>query len=388
MLSTPTAPRTGTDETGAHHDGERGSIVMSMLVIMVMGALAATMFTYSQSMSRASVRQEQQRTVIDGVDAAITHAASRIELGEPASFSGTGSIDEVDYRYEAVKNSTLNWTVSATATLASDTFGTISRASTATFTGTYAGDSPYALFTSAGMRLGSNNFSISEPIGSNGSVSVQGDATDLAIHTFAPSGSCVGCTNASQESPTWPTPEPETPTTYQNCPLATLTESNGRQSTVYGLLGTLDGKNGVPFRCTFNTGNSVFGHRPAIIYERITVRNPPVIIHVDSRVTVWFLRVEANIGGDPRDFIVEAVGGPTDAGGYEYGRFFEDGTEMVGILDAPSRDVTVDTGIDITGKMTVGSLSFSQQSLEVTADPRVVDARIEWTASDWHAVSS
>ncbi len=360
---------------------------MSMLVIMIIGALAATMFTYSQSMARTTVRQEQQRTVIDGVDAAIAHASSRIELGEASSFTGTGSIDDVDYQYEATMNSTLNWTVSASATLVSDMFGTISRASTATLTGTYVGDSPYALFAASGLRIASDNFALSEPIGSNGSVSVQGDATDLRIHTFAPSGSCSGCTNQSPQSPTWPTPEPATPTDFQNCPTATLTESDGRVSTVYQFSGIVDGKNGIPFRCTFDSDNQVFGHYPTILYETITTTNPPVIIHVESGVNLWFIRTEANVGGDPREFVVEAVGEPTDADGYEYGRIYDDGIEMTGVLNAPSRDLTVDTGIDITGKMIVGSLDFSRQSLRVTADSRVVDSEIEWTASDWHSVS-
>ncbi len=371
-----------------HLDNERGSVIMSMLVVMIIGALVATMFVYSQAGARGSMRQEIQRSVTDGVDAGMAHAMSRIELGETATFSGNGSIDDVGYTYRATKDADLQWSVTATATANTTMFGTLSRAAEATVTGTYRGDSPYALFTASGMSIASNNFSVSEPVGSNGGVTVSGDAQRLAIHTFTPSGSCSGCTNQTTRSPTWPTPEPPTPTTYQNCPLATLTESNGRRSTVYGLLGTLDGKNGVPFRCTFRTGNSVFGHYPAIIYETVKVRNPPVIIHVDSRVSLWFLRADLNPGGDPRDFIVEAVGGPTDAGGYEYGRFFDDGTTMTGVLNAPSRDVTVETGVNITGKMTVGSLTFSQQSLEVTADPRVVDAKIDWTASGWHAVAT
>ncbi len=379
----PTAER--ASEGG--REGERGSVIMSMLVLMVIGMLAASMFAYSQSSARASMRQEMQRSVTDGLDAAMANAMSRIELGENSSFTGSGTINDVSYTYTATKEATLSWTVEATASRSSSALGSISRGASASLTGAYAGDSPYALFTTKGMRISSNNHALSEPIGSNGAVSVSGNARGLAIHTFTPSGSCTGCTNQTTQSPTWPTPQPPDPTDYQNCPQATLTQTNGNRSRVYGFLGTVDGKNGKPFRCTFRTDNPYFGHWPTILYQTVNIINPPVIIHVDSKVTLWFLRANLNPGGDPRDLIVEAVGGPTSGGGYEYGRFFDDGTKMTGILDAPSREVTVDTAFDITGRATLGSLTFTNNSLRVSADARVVDATIEWTSSAWHSVA-
>ncbi len=368
-------------------DSERGSVIMSMLVVMVIGLLAASMFTYSQANARATLRQEAQRSVTDGLDAAMANAISRIELGDTASFSGSGTINGVSYTYAATKNATLKWAIQATATRSTPVSGSITRAATTTMTGTYAGKSPYALFASRSLQISNDNFALSEPIGSNGAVTVSGDARALAMHTFAPAGSCTGCTNQTTQSPAWPTPQPANPTTYQNCPTATLTDANGNRSQVYGFLGTVDGKNGNPFRCTFRTGNPYFGHYPTILYQTVNVINPPVIIHIDSKVTLWFLRADLNPGGDPRNFIVQAVDGPTSGGGFEYGRFFDDGTKMTGILNAPSRDVTVDTGVDVTGQMTVGSLTFKGTSLEVTADARVVDATINWKSSEWHAVN-
>lgn len=367
-------------------NAEEGSVVTAILVVMIIGALAATMFTFSQASARGSVRQEIQRSVIDGVDAGIAHASARIEQGERASFTGSSAVDDVRYTYRAERRNALDWTISVEATHESEVFGVSARSASARMVGRYDGDNPYALFTSTGLSISTDAVAVSEPIGSNGRVTVAGPAQDLIVHTFAPSGSCSGCRNAIDQSPAWPVIEPATPATSRACPHAILTESNGRQSRVYGFLGTLDGRNGVPFRCTRRDGNDVFGHYPTIIYQTINIVNPPVIIHVDATVTLWFLRANVNPGGDPRDFVVEAVGGPTDANGYEFGRFFEDGTTMTGILNAPSRQVRVETGVNITGAMTVGSLEATANSLEVTADPRVVDNMIDWTISDWRTI--
>ncbi|MEZ5225702.1 MAG: hypothetical protein R2710_03235 [Acidimicrobiales bacterium] len=317
----------------------------------------------------------------------MANAMSRIELGENASFTGSGSIDQVQFTYTATRTATLAWTVEASATRTTTATGTIERAASASVTGTYRGSSPYALFTKTALSITNNNFALSEPIGSNGAISVSGNASSLAFHTFVPSGSCTGCTNATSQSPTWPTTEPATPSNTRSCPLAVLTDEYGRQSNVYGFLGTLDGKNGQPYRCTFRTDNPYFGHYPAIIYQTINIINPPLVIHIDSKVTLWFLRANVNTGGDPRNFTVQAVGGPTSGSGFEYGRFWDDGTKLTGVINAPSREVRVDTGIDVTGRMMVGSLTFSANSLKVTADSRVVDATIDWTSSSWHAVA-
>ncbi|MEZ5225703.1 MAG: hypothetical protein R2710_03240 [Acidimicrobiales bacterium] len=63
MLNTRHLPvATATSDPRDDRPGERGSVVMSMLVLMVIGLLVASMFTYSQASARGSMRLEVQRS--------------------------------------------------------------------------------------------------------------------------------------------------------------------------------------------------------------------------------------------------------------------------------------------------------------------------------------
>ncbi len=366
-------------------EGERGSVVMAMLVMMVLAGLTAALMAYSQSSLRNTAYRALQDEALGGVDVAMAEATARIELGESGSFTGAGTLNNVRYQYTTTKETPYRWTVYADATAARGT-NSAATAVTATIVGTSGGTDPYALFVVDAMDLNSDNVAISEPIGTNGRVKVKKSQADILIHLYEPDGSCNGCTRTETRSPAYPIVQPTTPSPARSCPLATLTQSNGVRSTVYGFLGTVDGQNGVPYRCRFDDRNDPLGHRPAIIYQTITIRNPPLIIHVDEDVTLWFLRANVNPGGKASDFIVEAVGGPSRRGKYEYGQLWDDGLGMVGVLDAPMREIDVNS-VDLTGRMTIGNLDIKKGSFSVIADPSVVDSRITWTIQDWQRVT-
>lgn len=366
-------------------DGEQGSVVMAMLVLLILAGLTAAVMAYSQSALRNTAYRTLQDEALGGVDVAMAEATARVELGESASFTGAGTLDNVRYQYTATKETTSRWTVYADATA---TRGTTSAATavTATVVGANGGRDPYALFVVDSMDLNSDNVAISEPIGTNGKVKVKKSTADHLIHLYEPNASCDGCNRTETRSPTYPIVQPATPSPSRSCPLATLTQSDGTRSTVYGFLGTVDGRSGVPYRCTFDDRNDPLGHRPAIIYQTITIKNPPLIIHVDQDVTVWFLRANVNPGGKAGDFIVQAVGGPSKRGKYEYGQLWDDGLGMVGVLDAPMRSLDVNS-VDLRGRMTIGNLDVKKGTFSVIADPSVVDSTVTWTIQDWQRVA-
>ncbi|MGE0881510.1 MAG: hypothetical protein AB7L13_23800 [Acidimicrobiia bacterium] len=94
---------------------ERGSIVIAVAALSVIASLGAVIITRAIANTRSTLAAQQRAAATALLDYAASIATARIDLGESASFTDTGTINGVDWGLGASKVDDDHWTVRVAA---------------------------------------------------------------------------------------------------------------------------------------------------------------------------------------------------------------------------------------------------------------------------------
>ncbi|MEZ5411988.1 MAG: hypothetical protein R2761_28390 [Acidimicrobiales bacterium] len=315
-------------------DAEQGSVILSVLVLLVISLLAALAF----STARRSLAQGAQATDQGRADATaeigVYEAFARIDRGASAAFTGSGRAGGVDYSYRADLATPNQWTIRSEATS-----GPVTRALTATV----GRDAryPYTLFADERLVSDQNRGLVTGRVGTNGVALVTGRPPGDQQDLYSPGGTCDGCDHAvAVDGPRKLDPVTMPVGVPPGCPADGL------------FLGIVDGRSGQPVVCDDPA-------LPVVFQGDVTIVNPPLVVYVGRSVPLTLDGATVNRLGRAADVQLYAAGDPTDP----ESRVLAEGMDLTGLLYAPGRSMAVNTA-DLSGSLTI-------RVLEIAADGQV-----------------
>ena len=354
------------------HRGERGSIVVAMLVLMVLTLLVTAVMARSIGNQRSVSRDQQYDSALATADGGMSDAYFRIINGATTTFTEDAPFGDGTYEYTATKVSDNEWTVTSSGTVN----GVEHRIQATVVAGVLY---PFALFTNQSIDInglgtgcctsynsttGATNTGHAW-LGSNGNISCHGVNGDAQVY-YTPTGSQSGCTNPLQEPGPFELADPVLPASTQACPAGGTFPS------------TINGQSGLTFDCSgqdieFSTSSAT------------TVSNGPVIIYVDGTGSVDLSDASINQTGNAAHFRI-LVNGPLDVDlGNRVARW-----GMRGVLYAPQSDL-VANGCKFTpdGSVVVNSYRCNGgPHMDVRYDESLLEVTGAWVTEDWHEVAS
>ncbi|MEO8697340.1 MAG: hypothetical protein ABI658_27805 [Acidimicrobiales bacterium] len=297
--------------------GERGSVVMAMLVLMIFSMLTGIAVDRVITMSHRTTRQRDRIAAVEAADGALVAGYARIDRDEVAAFSQSGMLGAGSYRVVATPSGADNWVLKGTGTR-----GT----ATAAFTASLTRDRlyPFVLYTSTSLLISGPGTGIGGPVGSSGSMQWKGLTAKFQQHLVGASAKCKGCTVPvvdPAERTYAPAPRP-TDKKAQPCPIGGV------------FTGAVDGKAGVPFRCE---------KEDVAFVDTVTVANGPLVVWVGPGPSVTVAGATVNQKGVASDFVLHKVDGGGDLVDLEK-------ATIVGVIDAPGTSIAVTT-LDLTGAL-------------------------------------
>lgn len=182
-----------------HRRGEDGSLLMSMLAVLMVTTIAVTLFAYVVMGNRTTRQDRSFQTSVTGADAGLHYALTDVTFNGAAASpgdtrTGTGTIGDVEYTWTATKSATGEWDVEATGTA-----GVGENVSTRTFVASITQKTLFSLGAFADLAFvmrgsndvlsydsstGATNTGLGS-IGSNGTVSVSGNGYADVVYLFA-----------------------------------------------------------------------------------------------------------------------------------------------------------------------------------------------------------
>lgn len=338
---------------------ERGSVVLSMFVLMILLLLSASLLARSQSQLLASAGSTDAAAAEAGAEQGIAEAIARLDAGERGDFSGTGAIAGGIYRFDAAQVSATSYVVQAEGEIDG-----VVRAIDVTVGGQPTENLPYTLFINTMASFTDNGRAITGLVGTNGPLAVSGTPPGDTVDLFGPAATCTSCPVTTSFPEQRDVPDPEVPTgTSQTCP------RSGRFS------GIINGRTGTPFVCD----PSSVARSQVTFQNTVTVINGPLIVYVRTGLDIEFRRATVNAGGDPSDFQLTAEGDRDwlDAAG----------SDISGVLYAPGRDSTLEA-VDIFGSFTIGDLTVPAGSGAGMSAPAATGGSdvSGWSVESWERV--
>ncbi|MEO8694260.1 MAG: hypothetical protein ABI658_12130 [Acidimicrobiales bacterium] len=311
-----------TRRRAAHITGERGSVVMAMLVLMIFSTLTGIAVDRVIALSHRMTHQRDRIAAVEAADGALAAGYARIDRNESAAFSQSGALGAGNYQVVASPTDPDNWVLKGTGT---------SRTATASFTASLTRDRlyPFVLYTSTSLLISGPATGIAGPVGSSGSMRWTGLTARFEQHLVGAAATCSGCTQPvvdAAERTYAPAPRPSD-SEAQPCPIGGV------------FTGAVDGRVGAPFRCESDDVSFV---------DTVTVVNGPLVVWVGAGPSVTLAGALINQGGIASDFILHKV----DGGGEVLD--IEDAT-IVGVIDAPGTSIVVTT-LDLSGGLIAASL--------------------------------
>lgn len=318
---------------------DRGNVLLTMPVLMVVVLLAAAMFARSHlALDRSRTDTDDARATA-AAELAVHEAFARIDAGETARFSGSGSVDGTDFEYTASPRSAASWDIAAEATSTDFT-----RALAAVIS--REPQHAHSLFVVGDSSFDRNTGRITGRVGTNGAMTVTGPSPGSQQELYRPDGSCRGCTNATTlDGPRAidPVEAPVGPT--QPCPPdGTFT-------------GVVDGRSGVAVVCDDPATDVEF-------VGDVTIVNPPLIVYVGSEVPLVLDTARINRPGPAADFQLFVDGVNTDA----VSDISATDTRLDGLVHAPGRSIRTDD-LEVVGSLTLDELTVPRRGrVAISAD--------------------
>ncbi|MDH5291800.1 MAG: hypothetical protein OEY41_17535 [Acidimicrobiia bacterium] len=323
-------------------DTERGSVILSVLVLLVASLLAALAFaTARRSLAQGAQAADQGRADATA-EIGVYEAFARIDQAATAAFTGSGQAGGVGYSYRADLVTPNQWTIRSEATS-----GPITRALTATV----GRDTryPYTLFVDERLVSDQNRGRIAGRVGTNGTALVTGRPVGDQQDLFTPSGTCDHCNHpATLDGPRKLEPVTMPVGVPPNCPEGGL------------FLGVVDGRSGQPVVCDDPA-------LPVVFQGDVTIVNPPLVVYVGRSVPLTLDGATVNRLGKAANVQLYVAGDATDA----ESRVLAERANLTVLLFAPGRSMALDTA-DLTGSLTIRVLEIAQRGrVDVTDDPSV-----------------
>lgn len=98
--------------------GDSGSILVASAAIAILATLGAVILDRTMATSRATLAEQKRAAAIAVADYAVTAVVARIDLGESATFTDSGTVSGVAWSATATKVDIDNWTVAVAAGVA------------------------------------------------------------------------------------------------------------------------------------------------------------------------------------------------------------------------------------------------------------------------------
>ena len=306
-----------------HASGERGSVVVAMLVLMILATLTGIAVDRVITTSHRTTYQRDRLAALEAAEGALAVGYARVDRGQATAFTQSGTLGLGSYTVQATPSDADNWVLRGTGTR---------RAATASFTATLTRDRlyPFVLYTSTSSDIVGPSTGIEGPVGSSGAMRWTGLTAMFEQHLVGAGATCVGCTRPvvdTAERTYTPEPRPAD-SEAQPCPVGGV------------FTGVVDGMAGRPFRCEAEDVHFT---------GTVTVANGPMVVWVGPGRSVAMTDALVNVGGLAQDFVLHKV----DTGAET---FAIDGATIVGVIDAPATSFQV-SELDLTGTLVAAAVA-------------------------------
>lgn len=332
MLSRHRAP------TAPPADPEQGSVILSVLVLLVISLLAAVAFTTARRSLAQGTQAADQGRADATAEIGVYEAFARIDQGAAAPFTGSGRAGGIGYSYRADVVAPNQWSIRSEATA-----GLITRAVTATV----GRDTryPYTLFVDERLESDRNRGRIAGRLGTNGAALVSGPVPGDQQDLYRPDGSCDRCTHpVTLDGPRELEPVTMPVGVPPNCPTGGL------------FLGIVDGRSGQPVVCDDPAV-------PVVFQGNVTIVNPPLVVYVGRSVPLTLDGATVNRLGPAADVQLYVAGDTADP----ESRVLAERADLTGLLYAPGRSMAVGTA-SLTGSLTIRVLEIGPDGQVTIAD--------------------
>lgn len=344
---------------------EQGSVALAMVVLMVLTLLGMAVIARSQSDLRATASDSEELAARGGAEQGLAEALGRIVAGERSDFSGSGSLPDGTYRYEATALDGRSFEIYAESEIDGVRRAVI---------GTVGGAERYrhSLFVTSSASFDDNLGRIDGVVGSNGPLRISGSVPGDRHELFGPAADCTACPSPTRFDDALELPSPSPPDAadvpggrFQTCP------SDGVFS------GVVSGRGGQPFVCSIAdvTGGIVS------FDGLVAVTDGPLIIHVADDLDVALTDATVNAGGDATDLQLFLAG---DGG---RARVEMQNSRIDGVVYAPGRILDGD-GMAIVGSLTIGEVIIERgESFSIAAANELAVFEVSgWQLSSWSVV--
>jgi Tfp pilus assembly protein PilX len=344
--------------------GERGSVAVVIIVLMVLTLLSMGVVARTLSSQRQVRTNQDFNAGLAGADAGVSDALFLLDQGQSATFSNSGTAGKSTFSYTATKVDTNTFTIASKGTVNGVTHQVVGTAKrTVRF--------DYAMFAVTSIDFNGNcNGTPLPSMGSTGSINTNGNSPCASLYDCYLPGHGP-CPPASQNgrilNQTHPEPDPVAPTSgTQACPAGGSFPA------------TIDGQNGTPFVC--NTAGQT------VTFQSTTnVTNGPVIIYVTAgTVDPGCKSINRGTGTSAVNFQLYV----TPAQTWTWNGSCQ--TAITGAIYAPHASVTVNGGkFDLTG-----SLFADQVRINGVPNSSFTDSTLSsivlanWRVSGYHEASS
>ncbi len=332
-------------------------MVIALMVLMIIALLGAAALSRSQSSLHAVQLNVDRATASSGAERGLAEAVSRLEHGESPPFASV-KLDLQDgvYWYEVTKLNSTAVEIYAVA----EVNGAI-RAIEATVNGT--NNRGYTIFATERIVSDDNKGAITGRVGTNGEFRVFGRAPGDEQEIFSPKGECLNCPNLIRSVGPMAVPEPEFPT-----------GPNQACASIQQFHTAIDGENGIPYVCE--------GKGFVIFAGPIEIKNPPLVIYIDSPRQIYFYGSVLNQGGSASDVQIYVKSEPKDPA-----EMYLFSADLTSTIYAPGRDLQpVDT--NITGSIVMKNLQINDGWL-FSAKPdkaTTIQSPTGWRVTSWEEV--
>lgn len=320
--------------------GERGSVVLVMVVLMIIGSLGVAVLLRAQSDLEATATLQRTDRASLAAERGVIEALALIRSGERGTFDGAGTSDGVDaYRFEAVQVAVDRFEVTASATVDG-----IDRTLRAVVAGTLDQTDDALITTHVAFDSDNARGTIDGAVATLGTMRVDGLSPGTRQYLLGPAATCDGCTAPIVVDDAPDLDEPARPSgPVQACPddwTAPL----------------VDGGAGTPIVCD-DPG------RPVVIGTSVEVTNGPLVVWIGPGVPVDLRAARLNPSGPVDDLTIAIASDRRAPAG-----LLADDAAIRGTVTAPGRTLEVDQ-LTLQGRLTVGTLRITPfGSVDVTDD--------------------
>ena len=260
--------------------GERGSVPLAMLVLMLITLLGVAVVARGQNSIEGAALDSDAAAAQAGAEQGLAEAIARIDAGEGGRFNGKGTLPTGEFRYEVTAVDAQSFSVYAEAEVDG-----VTRAIDADVGGREL--YPYTLFIDDGALFEGNLGRISGRVGSNGPMLISGAVPGDSQNLFGRSATCDACSAPTIIDVERDVPVPQPPAgRVQACPADGI------------FIGIVDGQGGVPIVCD----PAEIAATAVTFTDNIVVVDGPVIIHVLDGLDVDVLDASINAAGRSSDF--------------------------------------------------------------------------------------